>query len=88
MRRQYDDWKAKKNQLPCVSVWSFSHLTIISYSYNCSQGLLTYCQSAISSYLLVFSQIQALEQHIKYFEKLQLQCKFDQPLRFPLHSNI
>ncbi|KAF8495248.1 hypothetical protein F5888DRAFT_1805087 [Russula emetica] len=24
---------------------------------------------------------------IKYFEKLQLQCKFDQPLRIPLHSN-
>ncbi|KAN0124318.1 hypothetical protein V8E52_001967 [Russula decolorans] len=33
-------------------------------------------------------KIQAFGQHIEYFEKLQLQCKFDQPLRIPLHSNI
>jgi hypothetical protein len=37
---------------------------------------------------LGFSQIQASGQHIKYFKKLQLQCKFDQPLRIPLPSNI
>jgi hypothetical protein len=37
---------------------------------------------------LPFSQIQASGQRIEYFEKLQLQCKFDHPLRIPLHSNI
>lgn len=34
------------------------------------------------------SKIQASGQHIEYFEKLQLNCKVDVPLRIPLHSNV
>jgi len=43
---------------------------------------------AVILIMLSFPQIQASGQRIEYFEKLQLQCKFDQPLRIPLHSNI
>ena len=32
-------------------------------------------------------QIQSSGQHIKYFKKLQLECKIDNPLKILLHSN-
>jgi hypothetical protein len=41
----------------------------------------------MSDFLRV-SQIQASGQRIEYFEKLQIQCKFSEPRRIPLHSNI
>jgi len=33
-------------------------------------------------------KIQVSSQHIKYFEKLQIQCKISNLLKIPLHSNI
>jgi hypothetical protein len=33
-------------------------------------------------------KIQALGQRIEYFEKLQINCKIDEPLQIPLHSNV
>lgn len=57
-----------------------------SYTHDCSQGLSAELSSSYD--ILSFPQIQASGQRIEYFEKLQLQCKFNQPLRIPLHSNI
>jgi hypothetical protein len=42
----------------------------------------------ISAIRTVAIKIQASGQRIKYFEKLQIQCKINNPLRIPLHSNI
>jgi hypothetical protein len=39
------------------------------------------------SYFLSW-QVQASGQRLKYFQKLQIQCKVPEPLRIPLHSNI
>jgi hypothetical protein len=33
-------------------------------------------------------KIQASGQRISYFERLQIQCGIDQPLKIPLHSNV
>lgn len=41
--------------------------------------------------LLLFhaiTQIQASGQHIKVFNKLQIECRITEPLKIPLHSNI
>ena len=35
-----------------------------------------------------FHKIQASGQRIEYFEKLQINCKINEPLRIPLHSNV
>ncbi|KAF8469357.1 hypothetical protein DFH94DRAFT_795794 [Russula ochroleuca] len=42
----------------------------------------------IAAVCTIAIKIQASGQHIEYFEKLQLNCKVDVPLRIPLHSNV
>ena len=44
----------------------------------------------VSVYLFIISlyQMQVSGQRIEHFEKLQIQCKINDPLRIPLHSNI
>jgi hypothetical protein len=56
------------------------------------------CVQSLSRYLFVFClhplteshlhKIQASGQRIEYFEKLQINCKINEPLRIPLHSNV
>jgi hypothetical protein len=37
--------------------------------------------------LVFFWQIQSSGQRIEYFERLQIECKINIPLKIPLHNN-
>lgn len=47
------------------------------------------CEVLFSMHLaLTFPKIQASGQRLEYFDKLQVQCKYPEPLRILLHSNV
>jgi len=56
--------------------------------HHCHQGMSHYTMYSLSLANLVLLLDSSSGQWIEYFEKLQIQCKINNLLRIPLHSNI